>query len=252
MIWKRESLGSVRDFVEKMNSNPEFYDMNIESLRSPVLEEPYITIRKELKTAFDRCIKKAANKEYDTRSQAYGIDLEMAGVIYKILHSYDFNIKNASEQEIWLYFNRRVIPDILIERYGNQSDKRPKLVRDRFFENPRRYYMCMLWWFIHISWQDTGEGFQSDLNATLNMLKKCQSNDISQLIERAGRDGYPLTVYKEIMVQYCRQCLNETQTDDLLSKVLQLNIIHMVNTEPDLIETGLSGYVSDLFFEASQ
>ena len=250
MNWRREPLRKVKEFVDKMNSDPSFYDENIESLRCPVLDEPYATIRNELKTSYDLCMRKYSNKEYETRSQEYGVDLEMAGAIYSILNRYGFTPKDASDQEIWLYFNRRVIPDIIIDRFKNSAtERRPKLSPDRFFENQRRYYMSMLWWFIFISWQETNNGFQMSLDRTLDMLKKCQSDDISQLIVRAGIVGYPLTVYKEIMKQYCDHCLNGTQTDGLLSKVLQLNIIYMVNTEPDLIETGLPGYVSDLFYE---
>lgn len=252
MNWNREKSLRVKGFVTKMNSDAEYYD-SVFSSSGPMpmlnvvdLDDAYMQIRKELLDTYYTCREKVAKRAYDTRSQEYGMDLEMGLKIYSVLHSYGMTPGEASDREVWLYFNRYVIPDIVADRFGKKVKNRLELSADRFYENSRRYYPSMLWWFVHLSWVDAGD-FDESLKATGKLLRRCQSDDISQLIERAGRDGYPVRIYNAIMHRYCEICERGEQTDGLLSRCLQLNLIRMTNTEPELAAGGVEPYVDALF-----
>ena len=248
MDWNRSSRDDVKAFVERMNSDSEFYDENIYCILNPEPADEYADIHDRLKLKYSECKTKAKNGMYtDFRSIEYGIDLEMGKEVVRVLHDFDFSPRDASDDEIWLYFNRYVVPDIILDRFRKtQTERKPKLVPDRFYENSRRFYLKMLWWYYYISWQDSGESWEKSLDKTFEMLKSNMSNDISQLIERAG-DGYSIPVDKEILVQYSALTRVGIGSDRLLSKVLKLNIVYMQTIEPELIPSGIEGYVRGLF-----
>lgn len=248
MEWERLSLKEMSDFVNKMNSDVVFYNDNIDSIKNPNPPEPYSHIHDILKKTYDSYNARQFRKSKDARSREYGLDLEMAGAIFRIFHEYNLTVKDASDNEIWMYINRYVMSDIILDRYEVKGDEN-KLNVDRFYYNSRRFYPKMLWWYIYLSWQTTGKGFVEDLDSTLILLKNNMSDDISQLIERAGEGGYSVDIYREIMKQYSMKTNDGIFVDNLLRNVLKLNIVRMENTEPELSEDGLSAYVSELFEE---
>ena len=250
MDWNRCSKSEVKEFVDRMNRDGQFYDENIRQILDPQPGDVYSTIHERLRSRYLECKSKISNGEYkDYRSAEYAMDLDMGHEIMIVLHDYEFTPRDASDDEIWLYFNRYVIPDIIFDRFSKgEAKRRPELVPDRFYDNSRRFYPKMLWWYYYISWQPVSEDWYECLKTTKDILRNNQSNDISQLIERAGT-GYPLAVYKEIMEQYAIVVRNRRSTDDLLNKVLKLNIVRMQSIEPELMPGGISDYVHGLFEE---
>lgn len=250
MDWNGCCKSEVKEFVDHMNGDAVFYDENIGLILNPEPSDVYSEIHERLKTRYLECKSKTSSGAYDGyRSPEYALDLEMGHEIMIVLHDYGFSPRDASNDEIWLYVNRYVIPDIIFDRFSKkESKRRPELVQDRFYDNSRRFYPKMLWWYYYISWQEVSDNWYECLEATKNILRNNQSNDISQLIERAGT-GYPLAVYKEIMKQYSIAVENRRSTDNLLSKVLKLNIVRMQSIEPELMPGGISNYVQGLFSE---
>ena len=250
MDWNRTTKMEVQDFVTKMNNDPEFYDENIHQILEPQNSDVYAMIHDRLRMKYMECKTKVENGRYsEYRSPEYGMDMEMGRETMIVLHDYGFSPRDAADDEIWLYMNRYVVPDIVYDRFVKRgAESRPKLVPDRFYDNNRRFYLKMLWWYFYISWQKISDDWDECLEATVSVLKRNQSNDISQLIERAG-NGYPIVVYKEIMRQYAERISKYGPSDDLLSKVLKLNIVYMQSMEPELIPGGVNKYVHDLFNE---
>ena len=246
--WKRVKRDKVQEFVDRMNSDPQFFEENQESLLNPCPPEEYSELHDKIRTKFDECVETAKSGGYSSyRSQEYGIDLNMAREIYLVLHDMGFSQRDASDDEIWLYINMYVVPDVIYLRFKRSAKEH--LVPDRFYENNRRYYPKMLWWYIHIAWQDVGENWIGCLDATVEMLSGNQSDDISQLIERAGEGGYPTAVYNEVLRRYADELKRGTTVKSLLSKVLHLNIVRMESVEPELVVGGVQSYVSGLFEE---
>lgn len=253
MNWGRYKMVQMKNFVNRMNSDSEYYDENIELIRNPEIPAEYSEIRSDIKKAYDVCKEKIATRSYFAHSQQYGMDLEMAGTFMSILNRNGFTVRDASDDEIWLYINRFIIPDIIMDRFPYYTkDGRAGLNPDRFYANRRRYYGKMLWWYLYLSWQDTGEGFDADLVATVKLLRYNQSDDISQIVERSGREGYPIVVYNEIITHYSGMMKQDMVPGNLLSRVLHLNIARMQITEPELMSGGVSEYVSQLFQEVSK
>ena len=252
MDWNRCSKSEVKEFVDRMNRDTTFYDENIGYVLDPKPSNVYSIIHERLKACYLECKSNISNGTYNRyKSSEYALDLEMGRGIMVVFHDYGFSPRDASDDEIWLYINRYVIPDIVFDRFSkNNSKRRPELVPDRFYDNSRRFYPKMLWWYYYISWQDVSDDWYECLEATKEILRNNQSNDISQLIERAGT-GYPIAIYKEIMAQYAEVVKNRHSADDLLSKILKLNIVHMQSIEPELMPGGISNYVSGLFSEVS-
>lgn len=250
MDWNRCAKSEVKEFVDRMNKDEEYYDENIGQVCNPIPPDAYSNIHERLKTRYLECKSKVSSGAYgEYRSSEYGLDLEMGYEIMIVLHDYGFSSRDASDDEIWLYINRYVIPDIVFDRFSKKDAKRrPELVPDRFYDNSRRFYPKMLWWYYYIAWQDVSDDWHDCLEATKIILKNNQSNDISQLIERAGT-GYPISVYKEILKQYAIAVRDKPSTEDLLSKVLKLNIVRMQSIEPELMPGGISDYVGELFSE---
>lgn len=250
MEWNRTTKVEVQDFVTRMNSDQRFYDENINQILEPQTSDVYKTIHDRLKIKYVECKTKVENGQYSGyRSPEYGMDLEMGYETMVVLHDYGFSPRDAADDEIWLYMNRYVVPDIIFDRFVKRGlESRPKLVPDRFYENNRRYYLKMLWWYYYISWQEVSDDWYECLEVTTTILRGNQSNDISQLIERAG-SGYPLAVYKEIMRQYAERVSTGNFVEDTLSKVLKLNIVYMQSIEPELVPGGVQAYVRGLFIE---
>ena len=242
MDWERMDRKDAREFYERLKNDKSFVQELSVSLSNPDFGEPYITIRNKLKKRLAEAIEKTNNHEHATRSAEYSVDLDMAEEIYRIMFDYGLSVRDAADERVWIYLSVKVIPDVILERW-RWSEK--KLAHeDRFYANSRRIYPSMLWWYYYISYQDSSLDPVTD---TRKILINNQSDDISQLVERAGAGGYPIRLYKQIMTEYGKRLIDGRKPDNLLSRVLKLNIIQMQSLEPELMYDGIESYVCDLF-----
>lgn len=235
MEFKRLTKKQAETFVDRMNTDPAFYAEHIGEITNPQADPDYEYFREGLVKCYERCKRESIGHS----RPSYYIDLHMAEETYRLLESRNMTLRDAADDEIWLYFNLKVIPDIIFDKYKDLKDPN-KLNRDRFFENSRRFYLKMLWWYVFLSWQGS-------IESTIKILKNNESNDISQLVERVGTGGYQVNICREIMKQYSMYAESPNCRPNLLSKVLHLNIIKLQNYEPELSEESIQQYVSELF-----
>lgn len=247
MNWERMDRKDAREFYQKLKTDKTFLYELTESLTHPDMGEPYTSIRNRLKARFRDAVEITERKEQVTRSREYSIDLDMAEEIYAVMSEYGLTVRDAADEGVWIYLSVKVIPDIILDRFKLSGI--PLAHEDRFYANSRRIYPMMLWWYYYISYQQDGE---NPIQATRQILINNQSDDISQLVERAGSGGYPINIYKQIMVEYARRLIDDRKSDDLLSRALKLNIVQMQSLEPELMYDGLEAYVCDLFDKVEQ
>lgn len=163
----------------------------------------------------------------------YDNDLRFAIGMYSILRD-DFGITDieASDDGIWRYIQMDLIPDVIYLRWPGVDQG---INEDRMWRNGRRIWLKTLWWYIHLSRQNS-------IEETYEILKSNSSDDISQLIERTGI-GYRCDLYREIMRQYAEH----DHSGHLLRRVLKLNVAICGSVEPLLCNDGLRGYVAFLY-----
>lgn len=242
MNWEKMDRKDARVFYKRLKTEKMFIHELTESLINPDLREPYVSIRNRLKKRFREAVELTQRKEHITRSREYSIDLDMAEELYLVMSDYGLTVRDAADEEVWIYISVKVIPDIILDRFALSGI--PLAHEDRFYANSRRIYPMMLWWYYHIAYQHDSV---NPIAETRKILINNQSDDISQLIERAGSGGYPINIYKRIMVEYAKRLNDNRKSEDLLSRALKLNIVQMQSLEPELMYDGLEAYVSDLF-----
>ena len=120
------------------------------------------------------------------KNYSYQLDLYFGIKLYTTLNQkYGMNTRLAATEGIWRYLSVCVVPDLIEKRYGKDHP-------DRFWKKPKRLWLRVLWWYIHLSWQGSEE-------ATVDILKDNSTDEILQLVDRCGRGGYRVNLYREMM-----------------------------------------------------
>jgi hypothetical protein len=169
------------------------------------------------------------------------IDLHFSIAVYDTLNKYGFGLRQASDHEIWLYINLKVIPDIVFKRFDNQ------LKNDWLFGVTKaRIWSRALWWLVHLALQDKDPDYQK----TKAILKDITS-DISQVTDRAGKEGVRVDLQRKILFYYSRIPKDKKRRIEgrgtLLSRILQLSIMRLKVVEPGLCDGGEDIFVKKLF-----
>lgn len=165
----------------------------------------------------------------------YNIDLYVGLDLYEILNTkFGFCERLASQDDIWRYLSIVIIPDIIHKRHG--------LKASRYFEHPRRIWLKSLWWYIHLSWQGSKE-------KTFEILKHNTTDNIVQLIERTGLNGYRVEFSRKLMSElyYRFKDLPGSQRTSLFRRIQKLSTARTKVIEPNLIDGGIDAYVKGLF-----
>ncbi|WP_404354877.1 hypothetical protein LG291_14575 [Cytobacillus firmus] len=165
----------------------------------------------------------------------YEIDLHTGLAIYELLNvNFGFSERLAAQDDIWRYLSIAIIPDIIYNRHGLKSG--------RYYEHPRRIWMKSLWWYIHLSWQGSKK-------ETFKILEKNTTDNIVQLVERTGLNGYRIAFTRELMAEFYNgySDLPGTQRTSLFRRVLKLSTARTKIIEPSLVEGGINNYVKGLF-----
>ena len=186
----------------------------------------YETIRNEIL---------AIKPNYDSKDK-YGYDLEFACNLYTYFNSKEwFSINLASNYNFWRYICVYVIPDVIYERFDFSVE--------HYYKKDVRIYIPSLWWYIHMS-------FYKDVETTKTMLKSLNSDYILQLVERPGRNGLFLDLYREIMRVLCS--LSDSVRNRKLNKANLFRRVLIQNTAQSdsynlIIEDKTNEYVEELF-----
>lgn len=168
-----------------------------------------------------------------TKNYSYQVDYIFGIKVYCLLNKkYGMTSRTASSPGIWRFLSVQVVPDIIDLRYGNNHP-------DRYWKKAKRIWLRVLWWYIHLSWQ-------GDETKTADVLKDNSTDEILQLVDRCGRGGYRVELYREIMRQYAELDVVERRRKQIFRKIMVLTTARVQVIEPGLVCGGESQYVSDL------
>lgn len=202
----------------------------INTKKIPLLTDDYNKIRNEILAIYEEVKDK---KDYE-------LDLYFGVKLYSYFNMIKgFNMRLASNDDFWKYLSLKVIPDIVAQRWGVDN-------ASHYYERGTRIWLKSIWWYIHLSWQ-------SDEESTIEILKNNTTDEILNLVERAGRHGYYLNVYRNIMYFFAkipqerRYIATEGKSDRLFRRIMKLNTARCIVIEPPLYLGGEREYVKDLF-----
>jgi len=205
----------------------------------PSLDNDYSSVRNSIKELFER----VRNHRYDQRTD-YNLDVHFGMELYLYLKDQKwFNLRTASDDGFWRYLSINVLPDIVAERWSFDNE-------ERYWKRPARIWLRAIWWNIHYSWS-------IDENVTIKMLESQHFNTdtVMNLVERTGRKGIEIEVYRSIVLQYSKLSIEDIRTyarsknndETLFRAVMKLNTARLLVVEPSLNENGVDGYVKSLF-----
>lgn len=222
-----------RKWVKNNCQNP-----NPEGIKFRILRDKFISKYKELK---------AESKNSMSRSW-YTIDVEFGLFIYSYFEEMNwFTLRIAEDDGFWRFLSVNVMPDLVKDRWGLQED--------HFYSRGTRIWFKTLWWYVYLSWQ----GNLDDTRVVL--LNKNMNTDVIQnLVERSGRNGVYVEVYRKIMKFYStisteqlkeleKSIKQNKERDTFFRNIMKLNTAKMMLVEPGLFEDEENGYVHSLFSE---
>lgn len=171
--------------------------------------------------------------DINTKNYAYQVDYIFGLKFYQLLNDrYSMSIRAASTEGVWRFLSTCVVPDLVDMRYGLDHP-------DRFWKKPKRIWLRVIWWYIHLSWQ-------GDEESTREILEDNSTDEILQLVDRCGRDGYRVDLYREIMKQYAKMDVIERRKNQVFRKMMVLNTAKVQVIEPAFVDGGEKKYVDDL------
>lgn len=249
MKWKIMNKREASKIAEQWESmRPKKFDEMMENLQSfsDELTEEYRDLRRGLLEDWERTKEDVRGISGQEKRQKYLTDLLFALRLYERLKNCGMDIRYASYDDVWIYLQMKVVPEIVIQRYGVVLDAESGTVilpLDHMFKKSARIYMKAIWWYLFLSFR-TDEDGREDYPATQKMLWYRTTDTILQMVERAGREGYRVDVSRELMKVFCQ---HQELGDNDFRKLLILNTARAQVMEPALCEGGISGYVKELF-----
>lgn len=197
--------------------------------------QPSFTADDKYKTLYDELQiimqKNLFYLESNMSGAKYNFDLNFGLDLYNLLYkNYNFTVREASNDKIWIFISMKVIPDIVLARWG--------LTESRFFKESRRIWLKTIWWYIHLSWQ-------KDRQTTHDILDSFSTDEIVQLVERVGPFGYRIDLTRELMSQFSKKNLLD-KNRDFFRQAMKLNTARLKLVEPSLFPGGPKKYVEEL------
>lgn len=189
-------------------------------------EDPIL--RKELFLPLSQELERS--KLLGSKKEKYKSDIFVGMKLYELLSPLHLSMRIAASDDFWRYLSIKVLPDLVYARWDG-------LKKDRFWEKPNRIWLRVIWWYVHLAWQN-------DAGVTMDCLNdSCFSTDtVAQLVERSGRHGYRIDLYRCMMLKAKENQLNQEE----FRAMMTLNTIRIVNIEPRFFNGGVSGYVDNL------
>ena len=196
----------------------------------------YDELRKDLVDLFSTALIRIGITEdqISQKNYSYQLDLQFGLKLYTTLNQkYGMNVRLAATDGVWRYLCSFVAPDLVEKRYGKDQP-------DRIWKKPKRLWLRVLWWYIYLSWQGTEE-------ATEAILRDNSTDEILQLVDRCGRGGYRVGLYRELMKKNGTIDLAERRKNQLFRKMMVLNTERVQAIEPELTAGGNQGYIEALY-----
>ena len=199
----------------------------------------YLSMKSDLEHAFAEVMMDLdiGPEDIQRKSQnyAYLVDLLFGLKLYRILNDkYGMTVRQASTAGIWRYISMMVVPQIIEQRYGVDHP-------DRFWKKSKRLWYRVLWWYIYLSWQ-------GDEESTYAVLKDNSTDEILQLVDRAGKGGYRVELCRALIRENAKRLKenSEWRKQQMFRKLMVLNTARLQAIEPGLVEGGEAAYVEGL------
>lgn len=228
-----ESQKAMEEWIHKYPNQPE-------------LDSEYEQIRNDLEE-INREIRKSA-EGLDEKKAKYYIDYMFGLKMYRYFCNLpDFSMRVAANDDFWRYMSLKVIPGVVCQRWGKESDS-------HYWSRPTRIWLRSIWWYVHLSWQGNYE------NTKMLLASKHFSTDtILNFEERSGRHGTHVETYRNIIKLYGSVSDNDLKkysrgrrdsSDDIFRVVMKLNTARLLVIEPSLYPGGEYEYAKNLFKDA--
>lgn len=224
MNWKEIKTEEARDRFEEYCKN-----------KTPDFSGEFDELRTDLCMLFETVMNELgiSENEISQKNNSYQLDLHFGIKMYETLNNkYGMNVRLASTAGIWRYLSVCVVPDLVEKRYGVDHP-------DRFWKKPKRLWLRVLWWYIYLSWQGTSK-------QTIEVLKDNSTDEILQLVDRCGRGGYRVDLYRTMMKKNGELDPAERRRKEWFRKMMVLNTARVQVVEPALTDRGEEGYVDSL------
>lgn len=164
--------------------------------------------------------------------------------LYKYLEEQEwFNLRTAANDGFWRYIAVAVIPHLVSDRWDISKD-------DYFWKKSNRLWPKTTWWYIHLAYQNTLENTKEIL-----FSKNLNSDVVQGIVDRSGKKGTYIEVYRELILQYSLLEYNTIVkfkkqltfgSDSLFRAIMRLNTARCLVIDPCLVSGGVEGYVKSL------
>jgi len=198
------------------------------------LNDQYLKIRLDIIDLFDNTSIRIFGERSEKNTYGYNFDAEFGLAIYSYLSKLGMTEADAANDDIWRFIQMKVIPDVIYDRWPYKNGK---FNNKRFWSDKSRLYLKVIWWYIDLIWAGTEE----------ETKRYMTSLDISQIIDRAGKSGTRIAVYREILHVFSR--VDSSERTNLIDRVLMLNSSYCSSIEPELMNCSLEEYVVSLYRE---
>ncbi len=198
---------------------------------SSKLDSDYLNIRNYLVKKYHE-LKQSGYKDYK-------LDYRFSLLFYDYFRQKEWmSDRIAADYDFWSYIALIVIPDLVFDRFGAEDDK-------HYYAKGLRIWPYTLYWYTHLSWQGNLESTNKILSSS-----RCCSDTILNLVERPGRNGTYIDLYRSIMFHF----VNSIQTKavdniKLFRSIMKLALAKPQVIDPDLCTGGASEYAKDIVQE---
>ena len=217
MEFKKLSLSEASELMKQWKTDSDDY---LENHLDPDFKE----LRADLIDGFEKA----------NTGQKYVLDYQFGMLLNLKLAREGFTLRDAADDGVWRYLSMCVVPDLVARRWGKGAEI-------RYYKQSGRIWLKTIWWYIHLSWQ-------GNVRDTMNVIAANTTDQVLQLVDRSGKKGYFVDVYRKIMYYYwlSRQ-LNPTVGETEFRKIMTLHTALCRSVEPGLCEDGVDGYARMLF-----
>ncbi|MCJ8007274.1 DUF6339 family protein [Lederbergia wuyishanensis] len=196
----------------------------------------YSQLQREHLLEIEERVRVQLTTQGEQKGNYYKYDLLFSLKLYKYLTIENgITEREASDDDFWRYISMKLIPDVVERRWDG-------LKAPRFYQESRRIWVKVLWWYIHLSWQ-------GNVDDTYETLKYNTTDTVVQLVERPGTGGYRVSLSRALMKHFGRLAEEDpdNHTTEMFRKVMRLNTARTKVIEPALTNGGETEYVKELF-----
>lgn len=226
----------MKNFLNKSEAEMR-YNAYFETKTIRELNDEYAQLREEILNIYYK-FKQFKNYEFDYR---FAVDF------YILMNGKKSFRSLSTNYDYWRFICLDVAPEVIDYRHPIENPI-IESTKEYYFNKNLRMYFPTLYWYVHLSWQGTRE-------ETLKVLEENSTDTIMNLVERPGKKGISIDLYRKIMYYYYhvdkkQRKILDTFDNKSYSLFRKIMILHMSKSNtilPDKYREGIDGYVRMLF-----